>query len=446
MIFLLTLAALCYLIPFYFPIAWPLIWLFPSFLLHLSFYKTLSPKAIIIWSVTVTTFHLLPLCNSLIAMAAGPFLFKLVAPFLLILYVSLYPIAWLMITSALLRSVSSFSLFLFLWTIFFWLYLLVLEYALLWPFGRCEGYLFINPLLPLAFVPHLLAPLHYASMPFVLLWFCCIISTMYGVYVSSHTMYKLILLALSVPWVIVTLHTPTELPPDWLNTVGHLPLSFPYSISVESGQKVIFHELNQLYQNNSSLALIVMPESSWNNALLTHQKKLEWLINHPIKNIIMGSFAEDKKQNYNCLYWYNNGIQSRRHDKRHAIPLTERITLNALTFCTTLYFQKSPPVSPSPKPRHLLKIPHITTFMPYICSELYCNTSPDDPTYYPLLVTSNDSWFMPHFQKLMALAGRLRGIQWNRSILYISFHYAQFFSQWGDSFTIATTPPNRFIR
>ncbi len=436
-------ASICYVLPFYYPQLWPLLWLFPALLFHALYSQKPSFKTLIFLSIATISFQLLPLGDALIKMAPVSLL-KFVPPALLVLYVSLYVIVWLSVTQKIIKAHDVFFA-LAAWTTSLWVYFLFIEYALLWPFGRMEGYIFMNPLLPMAVIPQLLAPLSYFSLVFVLLWFCCITSTIYAAYKSKNPKHKLLLAILVVPWLLMTFQNSQDTPPSWLNNVGHLPLSLAGSVSSDAGQAVICHELDQLYQQNPYLKLVIMPESSWNSAVLTDKMQLDWLVGHPIQHIIIGSFAQEQQNYFNSLYWYCDGIQIERYDKRQAVPLAERITLRATTLCSKLYFQKSPPVCPSKKPHQSLNILEITRFMPYICSELYCNTHPDDHSKDTLLVTSNDSWFMSHFQKLMALAARFRAIQWHRAILYISFHYAQFFDQFGTASPIATTPSSRMI-
>jgi len=433
----LFLAAFCYLTPFFIPTTWPLSWLFPAFLYSALCVNSLS--ALALWSITAAFFQLLPICAALIAMASGPLWMRLIGPFIFVGYVSGYFFGWLTSTRFILKKHSCLISRLTIWTVSLWLFLLSLEYLFLWPFGRMEGVPFFNPLLPMASLPSMLSPLYYLPYPLVLLWFCIITSIIAGLFESKKKQYAYYCAALIAPWIIIAWQTPRPTPPTWLSYVGHLPLSLPESLSLDAGQAMIYHELNQLLQKHSSLKLVIMPESSWNGSALSNYPNLEWLVNHPIENLIIGSFAQENKAYYNCLYWYQKGLPIKRCEKRHAIPYAERITLNAKSLCTSLYFKKSPPIYPSKKQRIPLHIPGIERLTPYICSDLYCNNWPDNDTPQTLLVTANDSWFMPHFQILMALAAQWRAAQWMLPMLYIAYHHAGYFDQYGNTNPIATT-------
>lgn len=208
---------------------------------------------------------------------------------------------------------------------------------------------------------------------------------------------------------------------------------------------LICHELDLLKKSHPHLDLIIMPESSWYGITLTNATQLEWLTNHSIANLLIGSFAHEEGADYNALYWYHRGCQMQRCDKRHALPFVERALFSEKSYCSQLFFHKSPPTCASENPRTALSIPGLPPLIPYICSDLYCNRAPGDETSHALLVTSNDSWFMPHFQILMALAARWRAVQWKHPALYISYHHACYFDQFGKAHPIATTAPSRMI-
>lgn len=434
----LFFAAISYLLPFFLPYVWPLEWLFPVFLFF-GIQKS-STFSLSIWCSIITAIHLLPIYAALITMASGPLWMKLIGPWFFSAYVSGSFFIWLFITKLCLKKTANINARLILWTISLWLFLLSLELIFLCPFGKIEGVPFFSPLLPMAYEPRALAPLSYVPYSLVLLWYCIITSLISFDFTQAHAKkVGIITFALaSAPWIFLSLNQPEPAPPTWLSKVGHLPLSLPGSFSLNTGQAAICHELNQLYKKHPQLKLVIMPESSWNGSALSNAPTLDWLKNHPIENLIIGSFAQEKNRYYNCLYWYHNGLFLQRCDKRHAIPFAERATLNE-DLCDQLYFKKSPPICPSEKPRIQLTIPDIDSFTPYICSDFYCAHWPDDSTTAPLLLTANDSWFMPHFQILMALTAQLGAIQWRRPLLYIAYYHAGYMDAYGNKTPIATT-------
>jgi len=443
---LFILSALCYLLPFYLPFFWPLEWLFPPFLYMALTQKTVRLQHCALWSIGTTFFHIMPLCAALLAMTSRQFYYACIAPGILLGYISLYTLSWLCITLFVLRKIESLITSLTFWTLSLWIYLLSLEHVLLWPFGRCEGTLFMNPLLPMAYAPHILAPLSYLPFSAVVLWFCIITSSSTALYFSDSRTYAWSTMTLILPWCLMTWHVQSPSTPSWIATVGHLPISLPQSISLQGAQCVIRYELNRITHTHPQIRLIILPESSWNNALLSSAHELTWIKNHTISDLLIGSFYDNGSIQRNSLYWYQNGTRMQRCDKRHAVPLVERATLNMPQFCSQLYFQNSLPITPSEKPRSTLKIPTIPPLSPYICSDLYCNTYSDDETNNTLLATSNDAWFMPHFTILMALAVRFKAIQWHRPILYISYHHAYYCDPFGKITTLSTAAPSRMIQ
>lgn len=437
------LALACYIIPFYDTTLWPLLWLTPALLFHAFFAEKLSAISLIVGSIFAVALHLLPLCQALIAMAQTDAWIKYMPPALLICYVSSYFALFLLASSS---QLGRFYLpkALFVWTVTLWLFLLFLEYTMLWPFGRVEGYLFLNPLLPMALWPHTIAPLYFLSMPIVLLWYCTISSAAYLAWRTGTIREILLLVLLIIPWIGMGACLKKEAAPDWLDRVGHLPLSLPASIDSDRGHLLLRFELDFLFDQHPNISAIFMPESSWNGTALSDKHSLDWLKNHPIQHIVIGSFALKSGSLINCLYWFENGWLRQQCDKHHALPLVERPTLGADALCASLYFPDTPAVCAAEQKRTPLCIPGLPPLMPYICSDLYCRNWPDAPSDL-ILASSNDGWFMPHFQKLMALAARLRGAQWKTSVLYISFHYAQYFDQCGTGHKIATSPPGRLI-
>ncbi len=445
---LFILATFCYTAPFIFPhYCSLLIFFFPGLLFLILTRHNPSKKSLFYWSIAITMLHLVAICDALLCMASGGLMLRILPPFALIIYVTLYPMAWLLIMRFLLQKkwCQSFTRQLTWWTISLWFYLLIIDQALLWIFGRCEGYIFMNPFLPLAVWPSLIVFSAFVPSCCALAWFCLTSSLITAVFLKPTKKNSFFLILNLLPWLLgIAIPLRKNIPP-WHANVGHLPLLLPHSIEFQMGNMLLYEEFDRLHHIYPSVTTVILPESAWNGEALSSITHLPFV--HPaIKNIVIGGFAQQPNGYFNRIYSFIDGNLMYRYDKRHAVPLTERKSSYSSNLAHTLFFQKSPPITPSKIPKTSLELPGIGSFIPYICSELFCNTHPDDPFNLPILFLVNDWWFrMPHFQKLMALAARLQAIRWHRSILYISFHYAQFFDEFGFATPLATTRLDRYI-
>ena len=264
---------------------------------------------------------------------------------LMIIYVGAYPFGLLAGTSKLFRTFKP-TLFqkLCIWTVCLLIYLIMVEYALFWPFGRIEGYMFMNPLLPLAatvpgihasheatqdavavgnaWVPSLLAPLHWIPMPVMLLLYC-VTTSIISWCAITHKQFLLLLLAI-LTWLLPTLFVQHPTPPSWLNQIGHLPMMLPETMPAARGTVLIAHEVKQLAKQHPELRLIVMPESAWNGLPLNAVYEIPAFKNLSVPHLIIGSFSLQNRMHCNSLYWLANGQRVERFDKQHAVPFIER--------------------------------------------------------------------------------------------------------------------------
>lgn len=444
-LFFLIGAAICYTTPFLLPdYCCMLIFFFPLFLFILLSHHNPSYQSLLYWSLAITSIHLLALCDALIKMASGPLLLRILPPCILIAYVTCYPTIWLCIMYTLLKWYRHTLIKqLVLWTVGLWGYLLIIDQLLFWIFGRNEGFLFMHPLLPLSIWPSWITFIKYVPNTLALAWFCITSSLITVIFLQCNRKTMLILLCGLMPWLAGFIPVHHSIP-SWLTTVGHIPLLLPPTIAIEMGTMLLNEELRLLHKKHPLVTTVILPESSWNGTALSSIANLPSYA--PITNLIIGSFGEQHSHYFNRLYCFIDGILWYHYDKRHSVPLTERKISAFYDLNNTLFFQKTPPVIPATIPKLPWILPTIGSMVPYICSELFCNTNPDDPYNDPILCLVNDWWFqMPHFQKLMALAARLQALRWNRPILYISYYYAQFFDVFGQSAPIATTAQNRYI-
>ena len=449
--FLLFLSTVCYTLPFIAPyqLGW-LIFLFPTFLFLAINTNKLQWFDYCAWALLTTTIHILPLGDAIIYMAAGPLYLRLIPAVLLVIYVSIYPAVWLLLVDKMFQQCRLSQIKrVGIWTISLWIYIIFIDYALFWAFGRCEGYVFMNPLLPLTVYPHLLLCLHWFSLPICLFLYCLTTSAL-TLYISCRSFITGICFIVSLtPWLsTMWIDTTSQNAPAWLKHVGHLPLMLPETMSRDRGAALIAFELEELATHYPSLQLVILPESAWNGLPLNAISTIPALRNHSVAHVIIGSFAQEHNNHFNSLYWFHNGNLKQRIDKQHAVPLVERIPPGSSILCNSLFFEKTPPICPSRNQQPYLMINDLITLVPYICSELFCNNLPINPSYqYPILAVCNDWWFRLHyFKRLMVLTARFRAIQWARGMLYLSFHHAQFFDKYGKTDPIATTPSDRFLK
>ncbi len=446
----LLLSALCYTIPFVAPYAfWWLIFFFPPFLFFAVRSHSLFWFEYAAWALLTTIVHIIPLCDAVLYMTSGSLFLRLIPALLLIIYVATYPTIWLLLTRAVLSKWHhSFIQTIGIWTASLWLYLAFMNSALFWLFGRCEGYVFCNPLLPITTHPQLILYLHWFALPIGLLVYCFTTSAMTVVAARPSLASTSLFILSLLPWFGPLLIQPPQLkPPEWLCQIGHLPFLLPKSVSCEQGTALIAHELRKLAKHNPQLRLVILPESAWNGLPLNSVCAISEFENHTVPHILIGSFAQEGADHFNSMYWFHNGSLARRIDKQHAVPFIERIPYGATMLCNSLFFKKSKPLCTAHTTRPRISIDTAPELTPMICSELFCHQTPCDTAHTPILAICNDWWFrLPHFQKLMALTARLRAIQWDRPVLYLSFRYAQFFDQHGNTYPVGTTPAFRFLK
>lgn len=418
MIYLL-LSALFYGLPFWFTKLWPLIFLFPACLAYMMLTQVITTYHALTWTIVAFGLHCAPIVIGLYQIKHG--LFRLLPPALLMVYVSLCTIIWLLITTRLLHKFANLWIRFTIFAFSLFLYLVCIDQYVLFVFGRREGLIFFNPLILLP--PSLLLPISWWGLNFQLFIFALTTSSI-GLFFAKKSLPSTIFLILGfIPWsisyIVKSEFSTYQFPP-----IAHIPLI----CRSQNPSNIVAEYTKTLLDFYPNLSLAIFPESAF-NAQFTNISSIA---------IIAGIKQKHATHHTNqaCCILKNQKI----YHKRHAIPLAET---------PPSYFQL-----PS---HHWLKTSkndhpkwHIDanfTLVPYICSELFFNHQPDDSFDLPIVALCNDWWFdMPHFKKLMALAARIRAIQWQRPIIYVSYSYAQIFDEYGHGHPLVTTDPNRFIR
>jgi hypothetical protein len=149
---------------------------------------------------------------------------------------------------------------------------------------------------------------------------------------------------------------------------------------------------------------------------------------------VVGSFFDDAHNCYrNSCYWIKHGILQQRFDKRHAMILVERIPqLCSANMLKNMYFNQMPEIVPSCNIRPCITLSDTLRVVPYLCSELFFNEYPDDHYDCTILLLANDTWTPARYiRHLMYLAVRFKAIQWQRTIIYVSYYYAVVCDKYG---------------
>ena len=410
---LITLfSALLYVIPFWYPALWPLVFLFPALLTTAQAQK-ISFVSVLLWAFMVSMGHLLPVAHALYTMAQGPPFFKAIPGTILIIYITLCATLWLALARYLKYEVA--------WIASLWLFMIFLDRAVMLPLsGSLEGSIFMNPLLLLPACMLTLLP--YVGM-ILFLGFFCITSSTIGLWFCRKINMSLVIVTF-IPWIIsigmATRHE-TDFP---YNHIGYLPIMTPKNADASSLIKLEISYIQELYPH---ITTIIIPESS------CHQIPT---INSPV-HVIMGSFENHQTTRSNIACWLHDGkIEIFR--KKHTMVFGETLPywLDNRLF-QSLIFATALPILKGNNDRPQWCLHNNITLVPYICSELFFAHIPQDPFCDPVVAICNDWWFdMPHFKKLMAHAARLRAIQWHRPIIYVSYFYGLFFDQFGTTYQI----------
>ncbi len=409
---LLISTSLLYAIPFYMPATWPLLFLFLPTLYLLK--RPMPFFSCFLFGLTLFSVLLLPIFHALFLMAQTLYPIITIA-----LYASLFPAIWIWLSFRYLPSSLT------LWTISCWIYFMIIDRLMLSPCGIIEGYFFTHPLIVMPDCIQLLTTI--TSLPLVLLYYCTI-SACITQWLRHRNAYNLMIILLCItPSIIPLLYAPLipTLPP-WLARIHPLPIKIPLQSPHAMIAALDYHAPN-------SQSIMILPESAWpSDASCLHQ----WP-NRPA-HLIIGGFKCYTSNRANRLYWiHEKSIDF--FDKKHALPMVER---SIIPWIDAYYFTQYSPSITSRNPRPLWHLTEQCDLVPYICSELFFNHTPDDVhPHATILACANDWWFkMPHFQKLMARAARLRAMQWQRPIIFISYHTAAYFDVFGNTTNLPISP------
>ncbi len=417
--------ALLFLGPFFFPThLWFLIFFFPAPFLRITTSTHISFLAFYSWSLGILTVHSWGIVWGIFNLSCGPFVIR-IAPLAIALSIqALYPAAIFWLTQWGIAHFPNLPILprLLTWVLSVWLVFWVLMHISLWYTGTCEGYPLINPLLPLATHPALLAYILPALGTNFTLLLMLSFATPLAYALITHSLPVLWLSALlTLPWAISwAVHRPAPHAPAWVQQAG---------VSRES-PKTLLAKVDEL----SEKEYLFFPESACADCLAALCDLAAQL---PTCTIIAGGFRDDHGAHRNTTWLLRGTIQS-FCDKRHAMALAERIP--ALVDCTAIraaYFHQISQVVPTQTPRPRWQLSPELTVVPYICSELFFFEKPDDPYYDPIIALCYDSWPSARYvQDLLLLTARYKAIAWQRDIIYVGYAFQALCSKNGGFYSL----------
>jgi len=390
------------------------------------------------------------------------------AYFILVFYGALLSAGWFFFSSSLV-NIGRFSntiMILFLWLIGSSFYFFIIDMFFFVPFGSFAGNVFCHPLVPLAIRPFWLWPLGFIAKPlftFILLLFPTALSVGFT---TKHVQwfrgaFCFILLFLLGGFFLNSQRG--ERAPTILANIGYIA-PCTETLCCRDTMDFILEKLITLYQLHPDLKLIVMPESMCKFALNNYSQRMSsWHENLKSDDlfIILGAHRKEQEKNsiFNSLYLLQKGRIIKTYDKINLVPFTEFIP-SFWTFLgnSFLLLKNKDVFNKGTSIRKNIIIDKVGTFIPYICSELFFNTTllrthnliknnkdiinnytKDIPNYSSnlyLLCIANDSWFCTYGKKLMELVVQLKAIEWNHSIIYINHTQGIILTNNGNHYTL----------
>lgn len=423
-----VLYAGAYLVPAY---CWWGIFIFLVPIFYLVMHKKLALGDGLVWSSVTWSLQFFGIAEGLFLHAQGSLLTRSIVPVMALSTAICYGTVWLYLLQRAGRAVNGFRRMALLVSIT-WLFFLFLERSSLWMFGIIEGYLLVNPLVPLIEYPILLYGIAPCRSSVYLL---CFIALQAGVSVLIIKKWYtgLLLVPVVLAWLVfVDTHHVHDI--TLKNRVVCGSAYFTQHESVRYGGYVIGNYCKALLKTFPEAEIVLFPETAVRCPFLPAEEQIVALlgaqnVGKPI-TIITGGCRWDGDTYRNTVYWIHDGTLVDLFDKRHAMAVTERSPqeyfLGSWSVIKESYFKKAVGISPSTRKRPVWQVAPGVTIIPYICSELYFNNNPDHEAYDGAVIVAlcNDDWVKREFMRYQMLLGaRFRAVQWQVPILYVAYHY-----------------------
>lgn len=281
-------------------------------------------------------------------------------------------------------------------------YFVCVDRWILFPLGKCEGYPFIMPYVPLA---------RYK----VFLLACKLISCWWnGIIPASHDWQNFLVFEYIAP-VVNKQHTGHADNPSAVGQEIYWKLC-KAKHTIHRGKETLFVGAESLYPFvlNKHLEMI----SLWRSAIDKHE------------HLLLGGYYEVGGRLYQTIFQWNDSRIMHFYVKKHCVAFVEKIhapwrnmiPANNLFLKGRRFFSRGN----NRIGEDIFHIPGCADIIPQICSELFMKTTTREiedkkqVCQHPVVIVFvNDSWFISYFKRLMELIAKLKAAWWGVDIVYV---------------------------
>lgn len=406
-------SALFFLIPSFFPILSPLIFLFLVPVLYRSLHKRLTFFDGLAWGVAVFSCHLFWfLC---LVFFKGYGCFRIALWLLTVAYSAFVSGIWFWATDFLKNKVG----WLLSWLLVTVFYFSFMVYGSLFVCGVVEGYSFFNPLLPLAEFPELVWCVGYLGFTGSLI--CLILFQLFSVLFCVKKEKQCLLFAV------------ISIAPFLLGFVFYKPLrvqssgiSFvkPWWCCVQSkdpmfaGYRMV-HDITRAVYDHKDVRVVLMPESTFGWNVYEYESFIPlWCECAEHIPIVFGGQRKIGNFVRNSCFVIQEGKIVYVYDKIHLMPLVERIPrfLQVLGIGELFTVSENVFSYPEGKQDDVVELDG-QRYQLFLCSELFFEAK--RVKGLPILFLANDTWFCcAYAQELMELFLQYVSARYQVPVLY----------------------------
>lgn len=421
---LILISSFFYAASFYIPYCWWMALVWPVFFIYAAIQPAFSVKHCIIWAVIAMGLHCAPIVYALTQLPNFLPYYLLIGAFILIGYATLICCIVLLPTIYILQkrnlcSVARAALWAGSLTL---LFLLLTKYGFL-PFGIQSGYSLFDPLIPLIRMPELLCIASHNQTAALILFFATAATA--AITIQKQTITSLATLTFLISlWIVGCAFYKPRIGKQLPVCIQPMPRSFSKAADplyvINSIQEMVLDALAA----SPTATTFIFPESAVGFCLSDYKTVEAWGqngIGKPV-HLIIGGIRKQQNNQYNCVYWFYDGTLQLVFDKRFPVPLVEC----QLARCPEiLLLRTSSPICMGSNPRPEIVINDEIALVPYICSDLFFNTTPDDEyPNTPILAVCNDTYSPAPLRNLMRSATHYKAVCWKRSVVYIDYHHS----------------------